>query len=286
MTGDEQFVDYGNTNRDNPDENPIAEFEEDIDSINIVNPGHPMAGGLTGSVPVYNDPYSLNWGLTETMGPGADVVATADTAGQYATLFVYEKGAEMEDGSLAAERRIGFWLGQGSGDNVLLGPPEFDNIQQNGLTLIETAIDYALGLIEGQGPALQAGDADQDLDFDQVDLVRVQISGKYLTGLAATWGEGDWNGAPGGSPGSPPAGDGRFDQLDVIAALGPGHYLGGPYAALRPGVTQGHGLMSVGSLADGADVRMVDLIYVPEPSTMSLLGLAWAGALLARRRPM
>ena len=51
--------------------------------------------------------------------------------------------------------------------------------------------------------ALQAGDADQDLDFDQLDLVAVQIAGKYLTGDAATWGEGDWNGAPGGSQGSP-----------------------------------------------------------------------------------
>ena len=45
---------------------------------------------------------------------------------------------------------------------------------------------------------LEAGDADQDLDFDQLDLVRVQVAAKYLTGQAATWGEGDWDGAPGG----------------------------------------------------------------------------------------
>ena len=38
--------------------------------------------------------------------------------------------------------------------------------------------------------SLQAGDADQDLDFDQLDLVQVQIAAKYLTGNAATWGEG------------------------------------------------------------------------------------------------
>ena len=50
----------------------------------------------------------------------------------------------------------------------------------------------------GGKPKLQAGDADQDLDFDQLDLVQVQIAAKYLTGQAATWGEGDWNGAPGG----------------------------------------------------------------------------------------
>ena len=66
--------------------------------------------------------------------------------------------------------------------------------------------------------SLVAGDADQDFDFDQLDLVRVQVANKYLTGQAATWGEGDWNGAPGGSPGNPPPGDGLFNQMDIIAA--------------------------------------------------------------------
>ena len=56
--------------------------------------------------------------------------------------------------------------------------------------------------------SLLAGDADQDMDFDQLDLVQVQVAAKYLTGQAATWGEGDWDGAPGGTPGNPPAGDG------------------------------------------------------------------------------
>jgi hypothetical protein len=75
-------------------------------------------------------------------------------------------------------------------------------------------------------PALQPGDADQDLDFDQLDIVKVQIAAKYLTGQTATWGEGDWDGGPGGQPGSPPVGNGRFDQLDVVAALAAGKYLG------------------------------------------------------------
>jgi hypothetical protein len=84
-------------------------------------------------------------------------------------------------------------------------------------------------------PQLQAGDADQDLDFDQLDLVRVQVSAKYLTGQAATWGQGDWNGAPGGSQGSPPLGDGLFNQQDIIAAQLADKYLKGKYAALAPG---------------------------------------------------
>ena len=94
-------------------------------------------------------------------------------------------------------------------------------------------------------PKLQAGDADQDLDFDQLDLVKVQIAAKYLTGQAATWGEGDWDGAPGGEQGNPPAGNGFFDQLDIIAALGPGHYLTGPYSALAGPGTVGDGQASL-----------------------------------------
>jgi hypothetical protein len=98
----------------------------------------------------------------------------------------------------------------------------------------------------GGGVPLQPGDADMDLDFDQLDLVRVQIAAKYLTGQAATWGEGDWDGAPGGSPGNPPPGNARFDQLDIIAALSAGRYLRGPYGAIRPGGTPADGQTSVG----------------------------------------
>ena len=94
-------------------------------------------------------------------------------------------------------------------------------------------------------PLLQAGDADQDLDFDQLDLVQVQIASKYLTGAAATWGEGDWNAAPGGSQGSPPAGDGQFNQIDIIAALNAGKYLTGPYAAIVKGGSSGDGQTSI-----------------------------------------
>ena len=99
-------------------------------------------------------------------------------------------------------------------------------------------VDLIYGPISelGNCPAaihLQAGDADQDLKFDQLDLVRVQIAAKFLTGAPATWGEGDWDGAPGGRPGDPPDGDGLFDQTDIVAALQGDKYLKGPYAAYR-----------------------------------------------------
>jgi hypothetical protein len=75
---------------------------------------------------------------------------------------------------------------------------------------------------------LAPGDANQDLAFDQLDLVQVLQANKYLTGQPATWGEGDWDAAPGGHPGNPPKGDGLFDQLDIIAALQSGSYLAPP----------------------------------------------------------
>ena len=115
---------------------------------------------------------------------------------------------------------------------------------------------------------LQAGDSDMDLDFDQLDLVQVQIAAKYLTGQMATWGEGDWNGAPGGEVGNPPLGDGRFDQLDIITALAANTYLTGPYAAIG----------TVGTFREGS----TSLVAVPEPAAWSLISLAVVALISSR----
>jgi hypothetical protein len=118
----------------------------------------------------------------------------------------------------------------------------------------------------GAEPMLQAGDADMDCDFDQLDLVQVQVAAKYLTGETATWGEGDWNGAPGGSvvDKAPPPGDGRFDQQDIIAALSAGLYLTGSYCA-------------------GAEANAMAM-PVPEPSSFLLFVLGLGTMMLTRRR--
>jgi hypothetical protein len=95
-----------------------------------------------------------------------------------------------------------------------------------------------------------------DLKFDQIDLVQVQIGAKYLSGQAATWGQGDWDGAPGGGVGDPPTGDGLFDQVDIIAALSGGFYLTGPYAALA----------GPGQLGD----EQTSLVYNPATGELSV----------------
>jgi autotransporter-associated beta strand protein len=119
-------------------------------------------------------------------------------------------------------------------------------------------------------PPLNPGDANRDFVFDQLDLVQVQIASKYLSEEPATWGEGDWDGAPGGSEGEPPAGDGRFNQFDIIAALNAGIYLTGPYAAVK----------TDGAIDDGK----VDLLSVPEPKSALLLGIALVIGVLRTRR--
>ena len=107
---------------------------------------------------------------------------------------------------------------------------------------------------------LVPGDANQDLVFDQFDLIQVLQAGKYLTGQVATWGQGDWNGAPGGSLGNPPEGDGVFDQRDIMAALQVEAYLGSPRAARPPQLN-----------LEG------DIAAVPEPTSLVLIGLGLLG---------
>jgi hypothetical protein len=124
---------------------------------------------------------------------------------------------------------------------------------------LDTSYAHDLEIRTIADPRVQAGDSDQDLDFDQRDLVHVQVVGKYLTGQPATWGEGDWDGAPGGSPGDPPEGDGVFNQLDIIAAVKSETYLTGPYAVMQA------------SASFDASLAELALVHVPEPSAAAIL---------------
>ena len=98
---------------------------------------------------------------------------------------------------------------------------------------------------------LQAGDSTQNLEFDSHDFVITLQHAKYLTGPTATWEQGDWNGAPGGSPGSPPPGDEVFNQTDLIASIMNGLYLTGPYAAGGSATPLPPLVVSGGSVGDG-----------------------------------
>ena len=77
---------------------------------------------------------------------------------------------------------------------------------------------------------LLAGDANSDYYLDPADLIQALQSGKFETGLAASWAEGDWNGGPGGELGAPPPGNGVFDGADLVALFLTNQYAQGPYA--------------------------------------------------------
>ena len=121
------------------------------------------------------------------------------------------------------------------------------------------------------------GDANGDQRFDQSDIIRVSIAGKYLSDERADWTEGDWNGGPGG-------GDGVFNQLDLLAALRAGFYRTAPESSIAPLATDGD-LSVVGSWGGGRSRNYVNFVNVPvpEPSTLLLLGAAVASLLIRVR---
>jgi len=111
--------------------------------VEIVDPEHYLAAGLSGTVAVLTDILAgcnLGKGIT---GPEATVIATAtlsDTV-TYDVIFVYEKGAALPvapaDGSaqVAADIRIGF----GFHANC------YPVLSENAYALLGAAVDYALG---------------------------------------------------------------------------------------------------------------------------------------------
>jgi hypothetical protein len=103
--------------------------------IDIVMPGHPLAAGLEGHVKIYKEPRQVTWGK---VGAGAKVIATLTGKKEAAALYIYDKGAELFDGTEAAGMRIGFFLEE---ENIT-GTSNF--MTEEGLLLFDAAVEYAL----------------------------------------------------------------------------------------------------------------------------------------------
>ncbi len=116
--------------------------------ITIVKPGHFLAGGLSGTVPVLSN-IKGSAGTAQfahgRTGPEGTVIATATLAdGQtYDALLVYDKGAKLAvppaNGSpqVAADTRIGMFFHYYA----------YDVLNENAYALIRAAVRYALGSV-------------------------------------------------------------------------------------------------------------------------------------------
>jgi hypothetical protein len=171
-----------------------------------------------------------------------DVMLQLDVIGDTYSVWAWRPDESMPTDPLAS--RVDERLKEG-GVSVWVASEDFFTTGRGPARALFRYVHVADTHLTDASSLLQAGDADQDLDFDQLDLVRVQQAGKYLTGQLATWGEGDWNGAPGGSPENPPVGDGLFNQLDIVAAQQAGIYLTGWYAAIKQNGQQADAQTSV-----------------------------------------
>ena len=104
-------------------------------------------------------------------------------------------------------------------DEVILHASLADVDRDGDLDAIVGTSEGTRVLLNQSLPNPQPGDANRDGEFNQLDIVQVLQSAKYLTGDTANWEQGDWYM------------NGVFDQFDLIAALQTGNYLQGPYAA-------------------------------------------------------
>jgi hypothetical protein len=84
-------------------------IDDPQDDITIVDPAHPLAAGMSGTVPIFSGGGRISWGI-----PGGEVEIVARLPGEptRATLFAFEQGATMADGFIAPARRVGFPGGQ------------------------------------------------------------------------------------------------------------------------------------------------------------------------------
>ncbi|OWY23589.1 choice-of-anchor D domain [Sphingobacteriales bacterium UPWRP_1] len=99
--------------------------------VAITNAAHPMAAGLSGTVPVYTTGNRLMWGQ-----PNANAITIATVSGvpSQAVIFGYEAGAAMNGGFIAPARRVGFFLNANSAGSL----------NTNGWALFDAAVCWAI----------------------------------------------------------------------------------------------------------------------------------------------
>lgn len=195
--GNNDFTQWGNSGRTEVAETPINDGR---DSLIIRKADHPIAKGFGAKVKVHHDLYSLNFGLPS---PDADVVASIQPDGTYPTIFVYEKGDKLSDGSIAPNKRIGVFLAQNAAPDFNT-PLSFTNITADGRALLVSTIAYAAGVTTSDGLIKSVTATGGDLAPDVVYSGQTYTDAAGATALVPHFGEDafafidrthQWNGA-------------------------------------------------------------------------------------------
>jgi hypothetical protein len=100
--------------------------------LDIVNPTHPLAAGLSGVTTVASTATDFSWGI-----PGTNAIIVAKIVGStnQAAIYAFEKGAALIDGTLAPARRVHAFMTDNS----------YAPLNDNGKALVDAAINWALG---------------------------------------------------------------------------------------------------------------------------------------------
>ena len=109
-------------------------------TLNITNPGHPLAGGLSaGTRTIATGPVAFTWGEPG----GSPIIITRLSSGSTnPCIYAYEAGAAMATGTAPA-RRV----------NLFLQNDTFASLNADGLKLFDAAVSWAIG----QAAAPRAG---------------------------------------------------------------------------------------------------------------------------------
>ena len=291
LTGRLIYEDFGDTFQA-VEESVLGAFTE----LDIVNPNHPMAAGLSGAVSVYTDPYGYNYGYVPEMGTDVDVIATIPGQPEYATLFVYDQGDALAEEFVTPGMRIGVFLGQnvvsedfgGDGTNN-----RWDRLTEDGVALFKAAFGYASGRLTA-GPTgdyngsgdLDAGDLDVHAEYVRSGDPAGDVNGDGSTNLAdrLAWVkdlQGSWVGDSNF--------DGEFNSGDFVTVFTSGKYEQGPTATYSEGDWNGDSQFDstdfVTVFSAGGYEQGPRAIAVPEPSTWALLLVAALVSLAVRRSP-
>ncbi len=118
-----------------PDDYAFGVIEAGTD-IEIVDSLNVLSAGMFGTVKVYSQAKSINWGK---VGSHAKIAATLSGDARGATIYYYEAGDSLYDGTLAPGLRINFFL---EDDNVT-GSSNF--MTPEALQLFKQSLAFGLG---------------------------------------------------------------------------------------------------------------------------------------------